>query len=238
MFEQQSLLLAHTSLVSLHDDAGTSQTPALQLSEQQSVLTLHGWWKLRQVAQLTPTKQVEPPQQPLVHDVASHTHAPATQCCPATQATPLPHLQAPPVQLSASVASQAAHEFPELPHWVMLSAVMQVLPEQQPLMQVEAQPAQTPEVQLSPAAQATHVEPPVPHWELLVVVTQVVPLQQPVAHEVESHTQLPPTQCCPAPQAGPAPQVQLPAVHESDVIALHVVHARPPAPHAAADATL
>jgi hypothetical protein len=42
--EQHSLSAAHESLVSLHALAGTLQMPATQLSEQQSVFLVQGWW--------------------------------------------------------------------------------------------------------------------------------------------------------------------------------------------------
>ncbi len=42
--EQHWAFCVQRSLVSLHEDAGTEQTPFTQLSEQQSVLLLQLWW--------------------------------------------------------------------------------------------------------------------------------------------------------------------------------------------------
>jgi hypothetical protein len=42
-----------------------------------------------------PAVQVAPSQHPVGQDVASQTHAPAEQRCPAPQAAPLPHVHAP-----------------------------------------------------------------------------------------------------------------------------------------------
>jgi hypothetical protein len=42
--EQQSLFCAQVLLSKRQLPAGTWHTPPTQLSEQQSVLTVHGWW--------------------------------------------------------------------------------------------------------------------------------------------------------------------------------------------------
>jgi len=70
---QQSALTEQFSPTSLHADAGTSHLPATQLSEQQSVLTAHGWWNERQLEHDTPGKHCDvPKQQPPVHDSVVH----------------------------------------------------------------------------------------------------------------------------------------------------------------------
>src|SRR2546425_236460 len=79
---QQSPSAAHGEPATLQADAGTSQLPLTQLSEQQSVLRAHAWWNDLHVWQLTPTKQVAPKQQPLAHDWTLHTHAPPTHAWP------------------------------------------------------------------------------------------------------------------------------------------------------------
>lgn len=70
---QQSALAAQFSPTSLHAETGTSHLPATQLSEQQSVLTAHGWWNDRQLEHDTPAKHCDvPKQQPPVHDCVVH----------------------------------------------------------------------------------------------------------------------------------------------------------------------
>jgi hypothetical protein len=56
-----------------------------------------------------------PAQQPLAHEVASHTHAPDTQRWPDAHGAPLPHAHAPAVHRSDR-ASQARHATPPVPH--------------------------------------------------------------------------------------------------------------------------
>ncbi len=62
-----------------------------------------------------------------------------------------------------------------------------------------------------------------------------VPKQQPLAQEFALHSQLPPMHCDPVGQGGPPPQLQVPFVHPSAKVALHVVHALPFEPQKAAD---
>ncbi len=58
-----------------------------------------------------------PLQQPVAHEVVSHTHAPPRQRCPFAHGGPLPQVQAPLVeQVSALVASQALHAAAPVPH--------------------------------------------------------------------------------------------------------------------------
>jgi hypothetical protein len=160
--EQQSASAAQTWPVGLHDEAGTSHLPFTQLSEQQSVFLAQLPWKGRQVAQLTPTKHCTPKQQPFGHEVLLHTQAPFWHRPPLGQAGPLPHEQAPLVQLSASFGSQAMQAMPPAPQLVAVGGFWQVEPTQQPL-QVCEQPAQLLPMHWSPLAHAEHVEPPAPH---------------------------------------------------------------------------
>lgn len=94
----------------------------------------------------------------------------------------------------------------------------------------------TPFEQLLPeGAQLPQAAPPVPHTLPFCPKygMQTLPLQQPLGQLVASHTQLPPEQRCPAAQALPPPQVQLPLVHASAVVASQVVQLPPPGvPHA------
>jgi hypothetical protein len=111
-----------------------------------------------QVTQATPAAphraserdtQVAPSQQPLGHEVALHTHLPATHLCPAPQAAAAPHTQVPAAeQPSARVASQPTQTAPPLPQ-VASTCGLQVAPEQQPFGQLVAlQPLQCPAVQV------------------------------------------------------------------------------------------
>jgi hypothetical protein len=115
-----------------------------------------------QVAQLTPTRQVAPLQQPLVHEVESHTHAPPTHFCPAWHGAPAPHLQVPPLHVSESFGSHATQAAP-LPPQAPSDGDVQVFPAQQPLAQLTLQPVQLPPAHASPALQVEHAEPPAPH---------------------------------------------------------------------------
>jgi hypothetical protein len=84
------------------------------------------------------------------------------------------------------------------------------------------------------APQAEQAPPPPPHWLLDVAVTHVEPLQHPVGHDDESQTHAPDTQRCPDAHAGPAPQRQLPPLHES-AVAEQLTQAAPDAPHRAVE---
>lgn len=117
--------------------------------------------QLRQVAPPRPhwlwvvgVTQVVPLQQPLAHELALHTQAPATHAWPAAQAAPEPQRQAPLVQLSASVALHAVHTAPEVPQ-AEKAGVMQMPLAQQPEGQATAlQPEHACAVQLCPAGHA------------------------------------------------------------------------------------
>ena len=105
-----------------------------------------------------------PTQQPLGHDVESHTHWPLpSQRCPLPQAAPLPHRHWPPAHWLAFAGSHAEHAPPPAPHWLALGALTQVEPAQQPLAQVLAlQPVHAWPTQVCPLHVA-HAAPPVPH---------------------------------------------------------------------------
>jgi hypothetical protein len=70
-------------------------------------------------------------QQPPGQLEALQTHAPPTHARPAPQATPVPHLHAPPAHESALVGSHTLHDPPPVPH-VARDAGLHVLPEQHP----------------------------------------------------------------------------------------------------------
>ncbi len=97
-------------------------------------------------------------QQPLGQLVASHTHWPDTQRSPVPHSAPLPHLHAPPAQVSA-LALQEAQAMPEGPQAAVLSGETQMLPLQHPVEQLVASQTQAPLWQRWPGPQAV----PVPH---------------------------------------------------------------------------
>jgi len=136
------------------------QAPALQLSA----------WMALQAKQVAPpvphvadagVLHVVPVQQPLAHDVASHTHSPPTQCCPPSHAALPPQVHCPAAEhASARAASHWTQAAPPVPHEANEDP-LQVVPLQQPSAQ--AQVEQTPPVQVSPAGQAEHASPAPPH---------------------------------------------------------------------------
>ncbi len=143
---------------------------------------------------------------------AGHWHAPATQVLPLVHAGPLPHLQAPEVQVS-------------------------VVPVQSPFAQQLAAGMHTPRHSRSPALQlqapleqafpAGH-GPLVPHLQAPAVQVSVVPVQSalvqqsalgmqpaPQAFCPAGHWQTPATQVFPPRQSAAVPQVHVPAVQVS-----------------------
>jgi hypothetical protein len=77
--------------------------------------------------------QVDPEQQPLGHDVASHTHSPFTHRWPPPQGGAEPHPQAPTAeQLSARIELHPTQGAPPVPQLENASALHPAL-EQQPL---------------------------------------------------------------------------------------------------------
>ena len=136
---------------------------------------------------------------------------------PTPQAALLPHLQVPPLQLSARIALHAAHAAPGVPQAVAVGEV-QAVPVQQPdaqlsTSQMQAPPKQrwpgvhagpvpqvhAPAVQLSVTIvwQVAQTMPPVPQ-AVSLDTWHTPPKQQPVGQVVESHpVQEPPWQSSP-----------------------------------------
>jgi hypothetical protein len=108
--------------------------------------------------------QTLPAQQP-VHELASQTHWPFEQCCPAPHAAFMPHMHVPLAQVSALRCVQSAQLVAIFPHWVVVVGVTHAPFAQQPVAQVEAvQPEHMPEPrQLWPIGHAWQVMPPMPH---------------------------------------------------------------------------
>jgi len=147
-----------------------------------------------------------PWQQPVEHDVASHTHEPEAQRWPDSHAAPVPHAHEPSAAHRSERASHAMQPTPPVPHALAVVGRTHVAPEQQPSAHVLAlQLAHTPLMQPSPPGQVAHSAPPVPHALDALPGWQVVPVQQPL-HDSASQTHAPETQCCPAPHAAPVPQ--------------------------------
>lgn len=173
------------------------------------------------------TSHVAPLQQPLGHDVASHTQAPETQRCPAPHAAPVPHAQLPPTHASARSGSHEMQALPASPHAITLGA-LHVLPLQQPVGQLAAHPAHAPALHAD-APHDSHAPPPAPHAALLVPVWQTLPAQHPV-HDVGSQTHAPPTQRWPSAHAPPAPHRHTPPAQPSVVTGSHALHVPPVGP--------
>jgi len=89
-------------------------------------------------------------QQPVGQLVASHTHAPPTHFWPVPQAAAPPHLQVPPLQLSARFASHALHTAPAAPQAAAVG-VTQRPALQQPLAKLVASHPHAPPTQRWPA---------------------------------------------------------------------------------------
>ncbi len=197
-------------------------------------------------------------QQPPGHDVPSQTQAPMTQRCPTAQDVAVPHLQAPPAQLSAVTALHDVQLVPAVPHRETVGGAVQVPLKQQPVGQDVALQTQLPATHCCPMPQAA--EPPHLHCpaalhasalvashavqtapavpQLLAVggATQLLlPLQHPLGQLVGSQTQPPATHRCPAAHTVPAvPHAQEPAAHRS-VVGGQTAHIAPPDPHAEAE---
>jgi len=91
--------------------------------------------RVPQAVSLSPGWHLLPAQQPLVHEVASHTQLPLTQCRPGIHGALPPHLQAPATQVSATTRSHEMQAIPFLPQ-VEALGVLQVVPEQHPPAQL------------------------------------------------------------------------------------------------------
>jgi hypothetical protein len=207
-----------------------------------------------QASSAVPGRQARFPwQQPVEHEVASHTQTPATQRRPASHAAPAPHWQVPAAeQLSAVVGSQLTQVPPPVPQ-VPRPAVTQLPDAQQPLAHDWALHTQAPathtvpgplggplpqaqvpvvasQVSLAAAGQATQAPPPVPQVGT-AGTRQAPPAQHPPAQEAALHTQAPATHAVPAPQAAPAPQRHSPVAAQLSARAgSHITHAAPPIP--------
>jgi len=101
------------------------------------------------------------------------------------------------------------------------------------------QAAFAPHLQLPPAQlsavvvlQALQVAPAFPHCSAVGLVHWPL-LQQPLGQLVGSQMQAPPLHTWPGAQAGPAPQVQAPAVQVSEAPTRHEAQTAPPIPHLA-----
>lgn len=170
-----------------------------------------------------------PSQQPLGHDVASHTHMPSMHRWPLAHGAPDPHAHEPAVQRSARSGSQAMHAPPDVPQVARLGA-LHVEPEQHPVGQLAAQPSHTPAVQ-PPPPQLWHAPPPTPHCAGEVPASHVPSVRQHPGQLAPSHSHMPSTQCCPAAHSAPPPQLHAPAaVHRSERSGSQVMHAPPGAP--------
>ncbi len=175
---------------------------------------------------------VDPAQQPLGHDVASHTQRPPAQRCPSAHAGWPPHVHVPADEHASEVeAWHATHAAPLMPHAVSPVADWQVLPTQHPA-HCPAQLEQAPAWQVSPVGHALHAAPPTPHAVGSVPAEQMAPSQHPVGHDVASQTHAPPEHRCPAPHAALLPHVHAPAaLHESLVVWSHVEQVHSPDTH-------
>jgi hypothetical protein len=207
-----------------------------------------------QLEVVLPGSHVLPLQQPLEHEVALQTHAPATHCCPLAQGPPIvPHVHAPPAVQVSEVMPQAAHVAPSAPHWAEDVGVTHAVPLQQPPghdaeSHTHAPPrhcwpathsgpephSQTPLDEQPLARFESHAEQALPSVPQSVRVggdTQASPLQQPVVHELELQTQAPATHSWPATHMGFVPHWQAPEVEQlSASVVLHATQAEPPVP--------
>ena len=117
-------------------------------------------WQHRRAAHPPPTtaQRERVGRVPVGQLVASHWQAPPRQRWPAEQAGPVPHLQEPPLQLSA-LAPQAAQVAPAEPQLATVGGLTQFSPLQQPVAQEVGEQLQLPFLHACPTAQAA----PMPH---------------------------------------------------------------------------
>ncbi len=134
-------------------------------------------------------------QQPVGHEVASHTHLPPVHSCPVAHAVAPPQVQLPLAEQPSAVEPQLVHEAPAVPQAVEDVGSLQVLPEQHPVGQlVELQPLHAPLLQVWPVGHIAHMAPAAPHALGSVPGWQVLPWQHPVEQELASQVHLPPEQ--------------------------------------------
>jgi hypothetical protein len=132
-------------------------------------------------------------QQPFGHEVPSQTQAPVTQRWPLAHGFFVPHLHAPPLQVSA-VMPQFMHAPPVVPQALDDGVVQAPVLLQQPVGHEVPSQVQALFAHREPVAQATQVAPAVPQAVLAVPATHWLFWQQPVAHDVALHTHAPATQ--------------------------------------------
>ena len=152
---------------------------------------------------------------------------------------PDPHAQAPTdEQLSARLVSHPAQIALPTPH-VLTVGGLQVLPEQQPVWQVEMlQPLQRPSTQASPAGHTSQLPPPAPHESGVSPSRQRPPEQHPSGHEVPSHMHVPPMHRCPFRQDASLPQRHVPAAEQLSARMSHATHVDPSSPQVVSERVL
>jgi len=178
-------------------------------------------------------------QQPFGHELARQTHWPFMQREPTAHMGPVPHAQAPTEeQLSARFGSHPAQIALPTPQ-VLTDGGLQVLPEQQPVWQVETlQPLQRPSMQDSPAGHTSQLPPPPPHESGVSPARQRPPEQQPSEHDVPSHMQVPPMQRWPFRHEASLPQRQVPVAEQLSARMSHATQVEPASPHVERDRVL
>lgn len=195
-----------------------------------------------------------PAQQPVVHEVESHTQLPFAQRWPAPHAAPVPHAQLPDAEQLSAVIVEQLWQLPPLGPQVETVGAVHWLPLQQPLGHeaiLQTQPprphtwpgphsASVPQRQAPVAeqafalltSQALHIAPGAPHEVPEVGFTQTLPMQQPPGHDVWSHTHVVFTQRRPLPHAPVAPHWQAPMLEQRSAFAVsQPTHAFPAAAH-------
>ena len=141
-----------------------------------------------------PLWQLLPWQQP-AHVARSHWQLPPSQNWPGPHGPPAPHPHAPALQRSAR-ASQPRHAAPIVPQ-VGNTAVVHVVPLQQPLGHEPAlhEVLHTPPGQ--PASQVPQFAPPLPHAVWVSPITHCPAWQHPFGQLVRSHVHPAPVQRVP-----------------------------------------
>jgi hypothetical protein len=182
---------------------------------------------------------VPPWQQPVGHELARQTHWPSTQRDPTGHMGPIPHAQAPTDEhRSARLMSHPAQIALPTPQ-VLTDGGLQVLPEQQPVGQVETlQPLQRPSMQDSPAGHTSQVPPPPPHESGVSPSRQRPPEQHPSGQDVPSHMQVPPMQRWPFRQEVSFPQRHVPEAEQLSARMSHPTHVDPSSPHVVSERVL
>ena len=207
-------------------------SPALQLSDMSATpAALHP----KQLAPGRPqfaaesVSQVEPLQQPLGHEVASHTQRPPAQRCPSPHAGSPPQVHFPPEQASALEAEHWTQAAESLPQAERLGAV-HVVPLQQPSAHVQL--VHAPAGQTSPEGHGAHASPALPHALATLPGWQTPSAQHPLGQEVASQVHAPARHRCPVLHAGALPQRQSPpGGQESLVVWSHAVQTQDPPTH-------